>query len=1033
MTSSSLLQRVGPRYIMLMLLATRLVGSFGAALVIYYVNLTLRMSPERWRNFHEIAPLAVLLAVVLTIWLGMRETNVLRRVLDKLSRREPLERDEAVRAGRQAVTFNGRFHFHQALLIPTCTQPPIYLYLWLRDGASWDVLLHISIACLLGIIISLLCMFFVTERWMQPVIHHLLHNRVPIDYAALPPGRLCVRLNVCFILLIFTTALLIGSLASRGAADIAADPQNLEQAVVKLRSHTAYISITAILVGFAFSTVLAQSVASRAAVLLEAMKRVQEGCLTERLLPTGNDEIDNLGRQFNAMVEQLSSNDQTIRDLNCNLERKVKERTGQLSRNRKSLKRSLAKLREYDRVKTDFFANISHELRTPLTMLITPVERILGREADGLPESVRSTLEMVRLNGHRLLVLINRLLDFSKLEAGHQQVKFTALDLNALVRELEQAAAPMAQQRQVRLLVDLDESLPPFAADEEKVDTIISNLLSNALKFTPAGGTVRVETLHAQDRAWIVVSDTGMGIAEEDHRRVFERFIQVDGSSSREFCGTGLGLALAKELVELHGGQIHLKSELGKGSRFSFDLPLTGLAQVPATAEGRARRPARSYRFADLESADLGQVEELAAQAAPAGSHTILVADDTAEIRSLLAEILGGTYRLAFARDGAEAWELARRDRPDLILSDVMMPHVDGQEFCRRVKQDPELAHTPFIMLTAKADPMLKVDGLNCGADDYVTKPFHEAELLARIRSLLNLRQLHQDLARRNGDLRTAYDELKGLQAQLVQSEKMSSLGQLVAGLAHEINNAINAVYNGIQPLLSTTKKLEGLVRTSTAGSNGSADLVVDTRPEIEKLFARIFSLGRVIESGAVRTTRIVTDLKTFSHPANESVHEFDLHGALDTCLNLLASQLGPRITVVREYGDVGLVYAPAGQLNQVFMNILANAAQAIRGEGQVSIRTESDPQWVSVAIRDTGAGMTAEVQRKIFDPFFTTKEPGVGTGLGLSLSFGLMKKMGGSIQFTSAPGEGTEFTVRFPRVVRSEETAAEAELTAAL
>src|SRR6185437_6171999 len=227
---------------------------------------------------------------------------------------------------------------------------------------------------------------------------------------------------------------------------------------------------------------------------------------------------------------------------------------------------------------------------------------------------------------------------------------------------------------------------------------------------------------------------------------------------------------------------------------------------------------------------------------------------------TLLGDILSDHYRIIYARDGAEGMEATLRERPDLIISDVMMPHVDGQEFCRRVRENPETVATPFVLLTARAELSLKIDGLNCGADDYLTKPFEEKELKARVRSLLKLRRLHQDLDKRNHELEAAYRELAAMQGQLIHSEKMSSLGQLVAGLAHEINNSINAVYNGIKPLASNARRLETLLAANASAPDGTAS----DPQEIQKALKKIFSLAGVIENGASRTMKIVSDLKTF-------------------------------------------------------------------------------------------------------------------------------------------------------------------------
>ncbi|MGH7136640.1 MAG: ATP-binding response regulator, partial [Pirellulales bacterium] len=423
----------------------------------------------------------------------------------------------------------------------------------------------------------------------------------------------------------------------------------------------------------------------------------------------------------------------------------------------------------------------SHELRTPLTMILAPVERILDRQREHLPAPATNMLQMVRVNAARLLELINKLLDFSKLEAGQTRLQITALDLNALVSELGAAARPLAEQRGIELAVETDPSLPACAADKEKIDIVVSNLMSNAIKFTPSGGRVGIATRRDHEQVTVSVSDTGIGIKAEDHARIFERFVQVDGSSSREFSGTGLGLSLAKELVELHGGEIHVESEPGRGTRFWFELPLierTETADSERVGDATDRSPAagsqsatflsRRTRFADLDNGTIDDLAQPNASDALASAPTILVVDDTADMRALLGELLREDYRVLFARDGAEGMEMALSHTPDLIISDVMMPRVDGQEFCRRIRANAATSQTAFVLLTARAETSMKVNGLECGADDYLTKPFDDEELKARVRSLLKLRRLHQDLDRRNRELETAYRDLKSMQGQLI-------------------------------------------------------------------------------------------------------------------------------------------------------------------------------------------------------------------------------------------------------------------------
>ncbi len=1017
--TARLLKRFAAHYILVMMCVTRAFAFVAGGLCIFYVNLTFHLSLYTQRHFEITAVGVILLTAVLTVVLALWETRDLRRALAALSKGEPVDRATELAAGRQAVLFPGRHALYEALLDPFITVLPLCVVLHFADGASVQVMVQVGIAGFMGLAAIIITTFFISEHWLRPVVQYLLDKGLSVAYSEMPESKLQFRMTVCFGLTTAVTGLMIGALANQRAMDIIAEPEKQAEAVASLREHTAFIMVFAIFLGLFLSRMLSNSIASRVRLMVNAMRQVQQGRLSERLHPTGNDELDILGRQFNVMVEQLDQNDQTIRDLNSGLERKVKRRTRQLSRSRRSLKRSLDKLTQYDRLKTEFFSNVSHELRTPLTMILAPVDRLLNRSAGSLGADTTNMLEMVRLNGYRLLDLINRLLDFSKLEAGQMKLQLGPVNINGVVQKLVNAATPLVEQRAIRFEVACDPDLGDFGADHEKVDTVVSNLISNAIKFTPQGGTIRVETRKDEERVWVSITDTGIGIDPSQRDRIFERFVQVDGSSSREFSGTGLGLSLVKGLVELHGGQIHVDSELGKGSKFWFDLPLRPVAVDTATehVEGpeKIAKP-----FADLDSfAEMPSAEQpsLARQANPF-ARTVLVVDDTTEMRVLLGEILSDHYRVIFGRDGQEGIDVAEREHPDLIISDVMMPRVDGHQFCQRMKENPETAHIPFVMLTAKAELAMKIGGLNCGADDYLTKPFDEQELKARVKSLLKVRGLHQDLERRNRELRTAYNDLQAVQNQLVQAEKMSSLGQLIAGLAHEINNSINAVYNGIKPLSAGTHRLESI--WSEVLSSPELNAQPERRGEVEALFKKIFSLAKVIETGATRTARIIGDLKSFSHPGNEHFQIFDLHESLDMCVNLLSNAIRHRIQVHRDYGSIGRVYGPSGQLNQVFMNVLHNAQQAIEGEGDIYITTRQVAESVIVSVRDTGPGIPSSIRDKIFDPFFTTKEPGVGTGMGLSLSFSLIAKLGGTIECLSSEGQGAEFVIRFPCVAES-------------
>ena len=998
-------------YILAMTLLTRLLAATCAALCVVYIISSFRLPAHFEQAIKSVSAVVIVIAVIATVLLSLWLTRDLRRALRTLGEGRSPDPGLADRAGRQAVLYPGRHARYEALIDPLCVVVPLFIHLWLVHDAPARILAQILMVGFFGISCVVMMTYFINERWMAPIVKHLLDHGVPIPFDQLPLSRLHIRINLCFSITIVATTLMIGALANQRAMDIVKNPDQQEAAVADLQQKTIVIMLTATAAGLLLSRALARSVTVRVQSLVDVMKRVQDGSLSQRLQPAGNDELDLLTRQFNLMVGRLERDDQTIRDLNANLEKKVTLRTRQLSRSKQKLQKSLKKLQEYDRLKTEFFSNVSHELRTPLTMILTPVERLLDEESFRLPSEALSLLRIVSLNGRRLLKLINQLLDFAKLEAGRATLRRGPVNLRALLSDLVATAEPVAQQRRIDLRLEVPDDLPSIEADADKLDTIITNLLSNALKFTPGGGQVRVHASRAEADVRIAVTDTGAGIAPEHQHRIFERFVQLDGSASREFSGTGLGLALAKELVELHGGTIGLESRPGEGSAFWFTLPLAAASRPGAPAAPRTAAQ-RVCRFADLTT--VPRVAEPAPRPVAGGdAPLILVVDDTAELREFLYAILSEHYQVLAAADGAEGLRLAREHLPDLILSDVMMPELDGYEFCRRMKGDPATARIPFVLLTAKAAVSMKVEGLECGADDYLVKPFETDELLARTRSLLKLRGLHREIDQRNQELQAAVSELQTMQAQLVHSEKMTSLGQLVAGLAHEINNSINAVYNGIQPLCSRATRLEQVVLGLLDAPERISDQQV--RGEIADGFERISVLADVIQHGARRTARIVSDLKTFSHPGSERPEAFDLHQALDVCLTLLSNHLKHRITVHKDYGEIGAVVGPAGQINQVFMNILNNAQQAIAGKGEITITTRKENDRVRVSIRDTGPGIAEAVRSRIFDPFFTTKAPGVGTGLGLSISYSIITGLGGSLSCSSEPGRGTEFVVSLP------------------
>ncbi|HEU5036272.1 MAG TPA: SpoIIE family protein phosphatase [Nocardioides sp.] len=406
-------------------------------------------------------------------------------------------------------------------------------------------------------------------------------------------------------------------------------------------------------------------------------------------------------------------------------------------------------LARLDQAKTDFFANVSHELRTPLTLLLAPAEDALVSEEEPLPPHQRERLATIVRNGQRMLQLVNTLLDFSRLESGRARSEFRCTDLCTLTGELAAMFQSAADRSGLRLEVDCDG--PVWAwVDHDQWAKVVLNLLSNAFKFT-FEGAVRL-TLEEQDgEVVLTVKDTGTGIPDSEMPHLFERFHRVAGARSRTHEGSGIGLALVAELVALHGGRIEVASRVGEGSTFTVRLP-QGRDHLPAdqVREGEAvapqveEGPASQLIAQALSWLPSDDVPILAEEPSPAAADgppraRVLVVDDNADMRAYIADTIGGDCVVDLAADGVEALQCMQDVRPDLVITDVMMPRLDGFGLLERMQADPVLTAIPVIMLSARAGEEGMIEGLEAGADDYLVKPFSGRELMARVRVTLAL------------------------------------------------------------------------------------------------------------------------------------------------------------------------------------------------------------------------------------------------------------------------------------------------------
>jgi signal transduction histidine kinase/DNA-binding response OmpR family regulator/streptogramin lyase len=398
------------------------------------------------------------------------------------------------------------------------------------------------------------------------------------------------------------------------------------------------------------------------------------------------------------------------------------------------------KLQEIDEIKTRFYTNVSHEFRTPLTLILGPLETALSLSAFKGENEIKSNLELVNRNAQRLLALINQLMDFSKLESGNMKLDLEEADLIPFLRTCTLSFSSLAVSKGIELaFVTTAEQLITLF-DKDKLEKILNNLLSNALKFTRQGGSVSVFVDSTENELLLQVTDDGIGIPEDQVGEIFNRFYQVN-NSSKTFDGTGIGLALLKELVSFHNGTINVKSNAGSGTVFTLRFPIQ-IKELKKTANSEKLTFREGVILAREKEAEWteshflnGDVEE------EENKSIILVVEDNPEIRAYVVSAFGKEFIILEAENGEKGLAVAEKNIPDLIITDIMMPVMDGQELCRLLKTNEKTSHIPVILLTAKASQESKLEGFETGADDYITKPFYLKELQVRVKNLIEQRE----------------------------------------------------------------------------------------------------------------------------------------------------------------------------------------------------------------------------------------------------------------------------------------------------
>ncbi len=668
-----------------------------------------------------------------------------------------------------------------------------------------------------------------------------------------------------------------------------------------------------------------------------------------------------------------------------------------------NLERAHAELQRLDEFKSRFFANMTHELRTPLAMVLTPLELMMQGEMGEFTEAQRGAFQSMYRSALKLLKLIDDLLDLSRLEESRLRLRVDEHDLVEYLRALTEQTQVLALRKGISLRFLPGPRRAPVWCDLERMERVFVNLLSNALKFTPPGGHVEISLVEQGEGFLVVVEDDGPGFPSDEAEKLFERFYQLDMAGTRQHGGTGIGLALAREIALLHGGTIEARSE-GKGARFTVALRKGAdhfrpdalverrPGQEPDSADwGVQLSSGRDFRLLDIEEAAERRVVERDTDE-EVRPYTAVVVEDNPQVVKLVHMSLRRQFKVLAATDGLKGLEMVLRERPSLVVTDLMMPGIDGFALTRRLRENPQTRHIPVLMLTARGDLEDRVKGLETGVSAYLTKPFSPKELVTCARQLVHAKEETADL---------------------VLTQRMESLEIVAAGLAHEINNPLNYAKNALARV-----RLDADLVLSLAGEAAVRPLQQAERAQLERVAARLRDLLGVADSGLQRIGGTVELMCRYGRGGfRREVVPMDAWEAARTVVGVVRPATGRAVEVELDLRGDGTLECVPEEFHQVLTNLVQNAIEAAPEEGgRVRVSGVADGEVLVLSVKDNGSGIDPETQARLFTPFFTTKGPGRGMGLGLTITRRVVQSLGGSLQVTSSPGEGAEFTVRVPR-----------------
>ena len=689
-----------------------------------------------------------------------------------------------------------------------------------------------------------------------------------------------------------------------------------------------------------------------------------------QLAETNELRVTELHDHHEALKQSIRQNEERFSELlaaKAEVDSRVEARTHELRATGEKLSETLKQVQALDRAKTDFFNNVSHELRTPLTLILAPLDDLLaGRNPAG---GRQSSFESMQRNASRLLQLINQLLDLAKVDAGKMTLARAPTDVIEFVRNQVRLFEGAALRKNIALAFEGPPGPIVLALDTRWMESAMTNLIANAVHYVGESGRITVRVVDRAGEVAFEVEDDGPGMAPQDAEQVFERFAQAS-EGRRGRTGTGLGLPIVREAARLHGGEASVSSELGKGSTFRITLLRTPNA-VSDDASVEPVKPQRAVSPHDSLSPQVPQEHELEPGndvVAEGAGPLVLVVEDHPDLRLYISNVLATRFRVRSAVDGVGGLAIAQSEFPELIISDVSMPRMDGYELCRRVRAERNLTGTPILLLTARSDPSAVMEGFEAGASDYIVKPFHPRELLARVQVHVHLRRLLRDTAAHG---------------------RLAMLGLVAASVAHQARNPLTSLVSGL-PAIRTRLK--------------------------ESLEPRTLELLDVMIDCAARIERLTTDLMDVSRIDREEEVEFAPGKSLLACVRLASPRITEGEIKVREHVDIEAhLRGRPGDLHHAILNVLDNAARAIVGQGEIELIGYVTESHYVMEIGDSGTGVPRELREQIFEPFWTSRPAGHGTGLGLAIARQLIQEHGGTVTAGESPLGGASFQIKLP------------------